>query len=122
MKTFMKMTKALSDQNRVRALIALQGRELCVCQIVKLLGLATATVSKHMAILREADLVKGRKVEKWMYYSLPDDEAPVLVKNTIGWVLNSISKSRPAKEDEKRLKKILKIDLHELCKMQGNAN
>ena len=38
--TFMMITKALSDENRVRTLLALDGRELCVCQIIELLGLA----------------------------------------------------------------------------------
>ncbi len=119
MNSFMKITKALADPNRVRALIALDGRELCLCQIVKILNLATSTVSRHMAILRDAGLVKGRKTEKWVYYSLPGADAPILVSDTISWVLESLSKSEQVKEDKKRLKEILKIDIHELCKVQG---
>ncbi|MBW2408107.1 MAG: winged helix-turn-helix transcriptional regulator, partial [Deltaproteobacteria bacterium] len=52
--TFMAITRALSDQNRVRALMALKDRELCVCQIIELLDLAPSTVSKHMSILANA--------------------------------------------------------------------
>ena len=54
MREFMAVLKALADENRVRAVAALRGRELCVCQIVELLGLANSTVSKHMAILKQA--------------------------------------------------------------------
>jgi len=37
---FLSLTKALSDDNRIRATAALQAGELCVCQIIELLGLA----------------------------------------------------------------------------------
>ena len=46
MREFMAITKALSDANRVRILLALRRHELCVCQITELFGLATSTVSK----------------------------------------------------------------------------
>ena len=67
---FMTITKALSDENRVRMLLALDGRELCVCQIIELLGLAPSTVSKHMSILANARLVEGRQEGRWRFYRL----------------------------------------------------
>ncbi len=61
--------KALSDKNRVRALMALYVvGDLCVCQITQLLGLATATVSRHMSILLESGLVATYKVGRWVHY------------------------------------------------------
>ena len=48
MREFMNITKALADENRVRALLALRKGELCVCQITELFGLAASTVSKHL--------------------------------------------------------------------------
>ncbi|TFG44900.1 MAG: ArsR family transcriptional regulator, partial [Candidatus Brocadiia bacterium] len=59
MLSFLSITKALADESRVRTLMALDGRELCVCQITELLGLAPSTVSKHMAILTQARLVEN---------------------------------------------------------------
>ena len=52
MRDLMAVIKALADENRVRILMTLGPKELCVCQIVELLGLAPSTVSKHMAILK----------------------------------------------------------------------
>ena len=57
MREFMNITKALADANRVRMLLALRGRELCVCQITELFGLAPSTMSKHLSILYQAGLV-----------------------------------------------------------------
>src|ERR1051326_789220 len=55
MKEFMAITKALSDPNRVRVLLALRRGELCVCQITELFGFAPSTVSRPLSILRAAE-------------------------------------------------------------------
>jgi ArsR family transcriptional regulator, arsenate/arsenite/antimonite-responsive transcriptional repressor len=59
--------KALADETRLRALCALRGGELCVCQLIALLELAPSTVSKHLSILRAARLVESRKEGRWIY-------------------------------------------------------
>ena len=56
----MNITRALADENRVRALLALRRGELCVCQITELFGLAPSTVSRHLSILFQAGLVESR--------------------------------------------------------------
>ena len=61
MREFMTVIKALAEENRVRVVLALRERELCVCQIVELLGLAPSTVSKHLSILYQAGLLESRK-------------------------------------------------------------
>ena len=61
MRELMNVTRALSDESRVRILGALRGGELCVCQIVMLLGLAPSTVSKHLLLLRMAGLIEPRR-------------------------------------------------------------
>jgi DNA-binding transcriptional ArsR family regulator len=113
---FVIITKALADENRIRALLALAGRELCVCQIIEVLELAPSTVSKHMSILRQARLVEGRKNGRWMYYRLAGNEAPPEIKEAIAWVCKSLSHNAKIKQDATRLKEILKIDPEVLCK------
>ena len=114
----MAITKALSDPNRVRILLSLQKGELCVCQITELFGLATSTVSKHLSILNQAGLVRSRKAERWVYYRLPDKTAPAVVRESLDWVQKSLGKSVEAVADVKRLTKILKMDLKEICRRQ----
>ena len=118
MNEFMSVCKALSDQNRVRAIMALKARELCVCQIIALLGLAPSTVSKHMSILRNAKLVESRKEGLWMHYRLPDKPAPE-IRNIVGWVIDSLEASETVKKDSVRLKKILKMDPEDICRRQN---
>jgi DNA-binding transcriptional ArsR family regulator len=118
MQTFMAIARALAEENRVRVLLALDGRELCVCQIIELLGLAPSTVSKHMSILRQAGLVQGRKDGHWMYYRLSSDEAPSEVREAIVWVRKSLSKVSRIRQDVTRLEEVLKHEPVELCKRQ----
>lgn len=70
MRTVIKIFKALSDPNRLRILKMLGIRELCVCEITEVLQLAPSTVSKHLSILRDADLILDEKVGKWVNYHL----------------------------------------------------
>jgi ArsR family transcriptional regulator len=116
MRKFMAITKALSDPNRVRVLLALRVGELCVCQITELLGLATSTISKHLSILNQAGLILSRKAERWVYYRLPDKSAPVEMREALDWVMKSLGKTDEAMKDAVKLKKILKIDPVELCR------
>ena len=116
MREFMAITKALSDPGRVRILLSLRRGELCVCQITELFGLATSTVSKHLSILHHAGLILSRKSERWVYYRLPDKSAPVAVREALDWVHKSLAKTDEAAADAKRLAKILKMDLVDICR------
>ncbi|MFN0017030.1 MAG: ArsR/SmtB family transcription factor [Pirellulaceae bacterium] len=62
--------RALSDKTRLRILNLLLTGELCVCEIVSVLGVPQPTASRHLAYLRKAGLVVGRKDGVWCYYQL----------------------------------------------------
>jgi DNA-binding transcriptional ArsR family regulator len=72
---FLSITKALSDEARVRALLAVKDGELCLCQIIHLLRLAPSTVSKHMSILVQAGLLECRKERRNRKRSLEEFSA-----------------------------------------------
>ncbi len=118
MREFMNITKALSDEKRVRTLLALRKGELCVCQITELFGLAPSTVSKHLSILFQADLVESRKDGRWIYYKLPGRNAPVVVREALDWIEKALADNAPVLEDNQQLKRILKQDPADLCKRQ----
>ncbi|WP_337997775.1 metalloregulator ArsR/SmtB family transcription factor [Oleispirillum naphthae] len=107
--------KALADRNRLRILKMLEGGELCVCQIVAVLGLAPATVSKHLSLLRAAGLLLQRRDGRWAYYRL----AP---RGEGGFVpgLLALAAALPADDpvvaaDRKRLAQVGGMDLAEAC-------
>ena len=62
--------KALGDENRIRILKLLKGGEKCACKLLEELNISQSTLSHHMKILCDAEIVTGRKDGKWMYYSI----------------------------------------------------
>jgi ArsR family transcriptional regulator len=121
MRDLMTVLKALADENRVRILWAVQGRELCVCQIVELLGLAPSTVSKHVSILHQARLIDGRKEGRWMFYRAADGDSPVEAREIAATVCRLLAGNPEAGEDSKRIKQILKMDRDDLCRRQNRC-
>jgi DNA-binding transcriptional ArsR family regulator len=119
MRDFMDVIRAVGDENRVRALMALRGRELCVCQIIELLELAPSTVSKHMSILKQARLVDTRKSGRWVFYRLAGNGAVPEVEGAIAWLCKSLQKDSLILQDDDRLQEILKWDLSVLCASQS---
>lgn len=122
LRDLMAVTKALSDENRVRIMMFLSEDELCVCQIIELLGLAPSTVSKHLSILKQAELIDSRKKGRWIYYRLPEESVPEVVTRAIEWLQTSLDKDKQIGEDRKKLKKVQKKSLEELCQAYANGN
>lgn len=120
MRDLMAVIKALADENRVRVLMALRPEELCVCQMVELLGLAPSTVSKHIAILKQARLVDSRKEGRWMFYRIADDPT-VEAGEMTALVARLFAGTPQSREDAKRMKQILKTDRDELCRKQNRC-
>jgi ArsR family transcriptional regulator len=121
MQSLVNITKALADENRVRALGALQRQPLCVCQIIELLGLAPSTVSKHLAILRQAGLVTSKKEGRWIYFQRAGDGAAAEVVETLEWLYGQLERSPAHRDDQKKLTLILKQDPAILCQMQHKS-
>jgi len=118
MKSLMQITKALADQQRVRMLLLLRGRELCVCQIIAVLELAPSTISKHLSILSSAGLVEHRKEGRWAYYSLAGRSADFMVRSALAWVAESLRHDEAMAKDAKKLTGVLRSDPEALCRQQ----
>jgi len=64
-----KLMKLFSDDTRLRILMLIARKELCVCQIMGVLGISQPLVSRNLAILSNAGLIKERKDGKLVFYS-----------------------------------------------------
>ena len=112
----MSLIKALADETRVRLLAALDGRELCVCQLIELVELAPSTVSKHLSILRSARLIEGRKEGRWMHYRLADRALPEAGRTALAWLRQAIRDNPRILTDRKRLERIARKDSDSKCR------
>ncbi len=71
MKQQARFFKALADETRLQILWLLLGEEeLCVCDIIRTLGITQSKASRHLRYLFNVGLVSDRRVGVWMNYRL----------------------------------------------------
>lgn len=93
---------ALSDRTRLRLLNLMNGREVCVCYFVEILGQSQPKISRHLAYLRRAGIASARREGKWMHYSIrrPADAGAAAILET---TLASFAGDREMQADVARL-------------------
>jgi len=77
-----KLFKALSDERRLAILQMLAKGEKCACDLLEHLEITQSTLSHHMKILIESQIVTQRKEGKWMYYTLSNE----VISSTISYL------------------------------------
>ena len=105
MQDLLNVFKALSEETRLRIVKLLEHGELCVCDIVAALDMIQPKVSFHLAVLRDAGLIKDRRQGKWIHYSI--DDTDIFRRFLILSTLERIP-AESVMGDSKRLKEFLK--------------
>lgn len=72
--------KVFADSTRMKIIYALIENELCVCDIANIVQTTQSAISHQLRILKQAKLVKFKKVGKVVYYSLDDEHIVQIVK------------------------------------------
>jgi ArsR family transcriptional regulator, arsenate/arsenite/antimonite-responsive transcriptional repressor len=83
--------KALADRTRLRLLNLIGDDEICVCFFVEVLGTNQPKISRHLAYLRKAGVVAGRRDGKWIHYRVvepPDGHAASIFREVRNWLRN----------------------------------
>jgi len=112
MRGFLKATKALSDKTRVRIFKMLQQKEMCVCEVRAVLGIAQSTASKHLNILEDAGLVSRTKEGLWVNYEIDQHSHNPHAEPIIKYLSSILDDDPDVKADAK---KALKANRFELC-------
>jgi ArsR family transcriptional regulator len=102
-----RLFRALGDDMRLRIVALLTHGELCVCHLQEALRLTQPTVSRHMAVLRNAGVVEARRVGSWVHYRLARQDDPIARRQ-----LASLVRQLGAQQD-------LRADLARLLKIRG---
>ena len=75
---YSRIFKVLGEKNRLHIMSLLSKRELCVCELVDLLGISQSNVSQHLSKLKSVDLVRERRGKQWIFYSINEDKKEIL--------------------------------------------
>ena len=85
--------RLLGQETRVRIVDALQHGELCVCDLSVMLDMKISAVSHQLALLKQHNIVRGRRDGKMIYYSLDDEH----VRELFGQCLEHHSHTTPTR-------------------------
>lgn len=111
MKNLDRILKALADRKRMRILMLISGRKLCVCEIAHILDATQPAISKHLKKLRSAGLIDCEQDGFWTnYFAAKAKNAHVktLVECVNKWLFDE----SVVKND---IQKAAKIDRQKLC-------
>ena len=93
----------LSDQTRLRSLMLIQSEgEVCVCELTYALEASQPKISRHLALMRESELVESRREGTWMHYRI-NPHLPDWSKQVIEHVFDGLMEMSPFKDDRKQL-------------------
>ncbi|UCH07204.1 MAG: winged helix-turn-helix transcriptional regulator [Deltaproteobacteria bacterium] len=111
MKDFLYVMKALSDPNRIKILKMLQHKMMCVCELQAALQIAQPSVSKHLKILENADLVDSKKDGMWVNYHLTDGSRSPYAASILGNLRHWLEDDREVTELVQKLPEIRREDI-----------
>ncbi len=114
MKEIERAFKALSDKNRLRILMMLTRKPLCVCEIREVLKLSVSTVSKHLSVLRGAGFITDEKDGKWVNYRLNSFTEDTLSRQLIIMLPMWMDKDEQVRSD---MQKVMQIDRIKICEL-----
>jgi len=101
------LLRALADETRLRIFALLTKAELCVCEIEDILDLSQSLVSNHLAVLRRAGLVEGRRNTedaRWVFYRANASAAAALRER-----LHALLEVQTAPGDRRRAEAVCRL-------------
>ena len=115
-KQITRVIKALSDENRIRMICLIWSKkDLCVCEITEVIGLAQPTISSHLKLLENAGLVESYKNGLWVNYNISQN-IDSFSSEFIESLYKNLKKDKKIKSDLERIKN---IDRDMICRKKN---
>ncbi len=119
MKDVVKVFKALADPTRLRIMLLLRRRELCVCELMFILGMEQSRISHHMRVLRDAGLAEDVRDGRWIIYRIPEEARTLVGGLFAGTLRERIEHSREASGDVRKLDSCIRENIRgRVCETQ----
>ncbi len=103
MKHTVQTFKALSDPTRLRIILLLIKKDLCVCELTFVLRMKQSRISHQLSLLKYAGIVEDRREGKWITYSIIDEKRKLIISLLKNFVDKELKESEEIKKDLKNL-------------------
>lgn len=108
--------KLLSDETRARILMLLAKKELCVCQLMGVLGISQPLISRNLSLLSNAGILDERRDGKLIFYSFRK-KLPSYAGNILNILKKELGRDKKFIDDVQSLR-----DCHEFQKITGKCD
>ena len=109
MHDFVKASKALSDETRLRIMNLLLERDCCVCEVMQSLQISQTRASRNLSVLHDAGFLKLHKDGLWSLYSLDETGMDEYMIGLVESVRKALVGSKLAAKDRERLKQAERV-------------
>lgn len=116
MNKHLEVFKALSDKTRVRILLLLMERDLCVCELMFVLKMEQSRVSHQLQVLKNADLVKDEREGKWMIYSISPARKKIVL-TIFDKLIPQLKDTPETRLDKENFRICLEKDIRRSCRL-----
>jgi len=116
MQDLIKVTKALSDDTRLRILNVLLERECCVCEVMQALDISQSRASRNLGILQDAGFLKVRRDGAWVLYSVDWQTANRYATSLAKLLRDSPISNEVLAKDRERLSHAMRVGPRALSK------
>ena len=106
--------KALGDETRFKIFLLLSEQHICVKGLANVLHISESAVSQHLKVLRNAGLIKGKKVGYFTHYNVQRD-----VLNELEGVIGQLAKDVVNLEQTKQELNVEECDCTKACEKQS---
>lgn len=110
MRNKVEILKALAETNRIRILMMLNRKSLCVCEITSILNINTSTVSTHLSILKNAGYIIDEKQGKWTNYRI-NPEMNGFIKEIFELITSKFTDEKQIIDDAKKVDKVNRYEI-----------
>ncbi len=108
----LRIFEILTDLQRIRIVLLLKQRKLCVCELQSILGLSAPTVSKHLTIMKDLGILSSEKSGKWVNYFIDFENLHSFTRKLIGFIEDNFSDADIFRKDSE---KVEKVDRNLIC-------
>lgn len=110
------LCRILSDETRVRIVMLLAKKELCVCQLMGVIGISQPLISRNLSLLSNAGLLDERRDGKLIFYRVRK-KLPSYAGNILNILKKELDGDKKFIDDVQSLK-----DCHEFQKKAGKCD
>jgi ArsR family transcriptional regulator len=107
----LRVFKSLSERTRLRIVRLLLEQDLCVCEMMFVLGLAQSRLSHQLRILRDAGLVEDTRDGQWIIYRIPPRARAVIAPLLELFSRDGATEAENETADRKKLMVCLKKEI-----------